>query len=225
MVGSIGENCLKEKSMKLKIYSLAILFVASVFFTGCDEESEGVSRTTYYAIIALKGNQWNRVTKGGTWTDLGAIATEDDKEIPLTVGGDVVDVNVPGVYTLTYTAVNKDGFSSTEYRYVGVIDPAVEDIDLTGKYKRNAGAFGVSTVTKLDDNFYISDNVGGVAVPGPGVSVRFYHYAPGKLAVPYQLVNGVPFYCVDATVEVGESYSWVVRNGGYGTQLRTFVKQ
>lgn len=65
------------------------------------------------------------------------------------------------MYTITYTALNKDGYSATEYRYVGVIAPNVKGIDMSGKYKRNAGALGVSTVTKISDNFYKSDNVGG----------------------------------------------------------------
>jgi hypothetical protein len=212
--------------MKTKLYITALMLFCAAVITGCgDLDSEGVSKTTYYAIIQLNGEQWNRVSQGDTWTDPGAVATEDEQEIALTTGGDVVDTNTPGVYTITYKATNKDGFSSTAYRYVGVIAPSVEGIDLTGKYKRNAGAFGVSTVTKVADNLYKTDNVGGVAAGGPGTTVYFYHYDDGTLGVPYQIVAGSPFYCTDASVDVGASYSWVVINGGYGTALRTFIKQ
>ena len=173
----------------------------------------------------MQGEVWNRITQGGTWTDPGVTAKEGEADIEVTVGGDVVDVNTPGAYAISYTATNNDGFSSTIYRYVGVISPSVEGIDITGAYKRDAGAFGVSTVTKIDENLYTTDNVGGVATGGPSTTVYFYHYDEGLLAVPSQDVMGSTFSCTDATIEVGVSYSWIVVNSGYGPALRNFVKQ
>jgi hypothetical protein len=204
-------------------YTIAI---ALLMMAGCEREfdSEGVSRITTYATFKMEGKVWNRVTQGGAWTDPGVTAKEGESDIEVTVGGDVVDVNTPGAYAISYTATNKDGFSSTLYRYVGVISPNVEGIDISGAYKRNAGALGVSTVTKIDENLYTSDNVGGVAVGGPTTTVYFYHYDEGLLAVPSQDVLGSTFACTDATINVGVSYSWAVINPGYGTVLRTFEK-
>ena len=193
----------------------------------CDREfdSEGVSRVTTYATLTMQGEVWNRIPQGGTWTDPGVTAKEGEADIEVKVGGDVVDVNTPGAYAISYTATNKDGFSSTLYRYVGVISPSVEGVDITGSYKRDAGAFGVSTVTKIDENLYTTDNVGGVATGGPSTTVYFYHYDEGLLAVPSQDVMGSTFSCTNATIEVGVSYSWIVVNSGYGPALRNFVKQ
>lgn len=212
--------------MKTKIFLIIAIF-GQIVFTGCSDQldSEGISKITYYPTITLKGERWNRITQGGTWTDLGVTAMEGETELTPVIGGDVVDVNTPGVYVITYTATNKDGFSLTEYRYIGVISPNVEGIDLTGSYKRNAGAGGTSTVTKVGENIYTTDNIGGVAEPGATTTVHFYHYADGLLGVPYQLVVGSPFFATDATVDVGVSYSWLVVNPGYGTALRTFEKQ
>jgi hypothetical protein len=209
---------------KKLIYIITFGLLATI---SCDREfdSEGVSRITTYATLTMQGEVWNRITQGGTWTDPGVTAKEGTADIEVTVGGDVVDVNTPGAYAISYTATNKDGFSSTIYRYVGVISPNVEGIDITGAYKRNAGAMGVSTVTKIDENLYTSDNVGGVATGGPSTTVYFYHYDDGLLAVPSQDVMGSTFSCEDATIDVGVSYSWVVINSGYGAALRTFVKQ
>ncbi|MDQ3142308.1 MAG: DUF5011 domain-containing protein [Bacteroidota bacterium] len=208
-----------------KYILIGFLFTSLFLVSSCEEETVNVSRITYYPEITLAGEQWNTVKQGGSFTDLGVKAFEGDTEIIPVVGGDVVNTNVPGVYTITYTALNKDGYSATEYRYVGVIAPDVEGIDLSGQYKRTAGAKGVSTVTKISDNFYTSDNVGGVASPGLATTVRFYHYQGNKLGVPPQIVAGSLFSCDMSTVEVGVKYSWRVLNSGYGTALRTFIKQ
>lgn len=201
--------------------------IALTLFTAssCEEDkvTEGISTITFYPVITLKGEQWNQVPVGGTFTDPGATATEGETEIQVKVSG-TVDTKTPGVYVITYDAVNKDGYSSTEYRYIGVISPAAS-VDITGNYKRNAGAEGVSKVTKVSGNLYRADNVGGVAVPAPGDAVLFYYFDKGKLGVPYQLTSGNSFEATDATIKEGVSYSWVVINPGYGTALRTFVKQ
>lgn len=209
-----------KKGLKLIMIALTLFAAFS-----CEEDkvTEGISRITYYPVITLKGEQWNQVPVGGTFTDAGATAKEGDTEIPVKTSG-TVDTKTPGVYVIEYTAVNKDGYSSVEYRYVGVISAAAT-ADISGNYKRNAGAFGVSKVTKVSGNLYTSDNVGGVAVPSPGETVYFYYFDKGKIGCPYQRTSGNAFECTNASIKEGVSYSWVVINPGFGTALRTFEKQ
>ncbi|HWV32331.1 MAG TPA: DUF5011 domain-containing protein [Dyadobacter sp.] len=206
---------------------IKLIMIALTLFAAfsCEEDkvTEGISSITYYPVITLKGEQWNQVAVGGTFTDPGATAKEGDTEIQVKVSG-TVDTKTPGVYVITYDAVNKDGYSSTEYRYIGVISAAATT-DITGSYQRNGGANGVSKVTKVSGNLYRADNVGGVAVPAPGDAVLFYYFDKGKIGVPYQLTSGNAFECINASIKEGVSYSWVVINPGYGDALRTFVKQ
>lgn len=211
--------------MKNKLIYITTILLAIIGFS-CEPEkvTEGISQITYFPEITVNGEVWNTVKVGETFTDPGAKAVEGETEITVKVVG-AVDTSKPGVYTLRYDAVNADGFSSSEYRYVGVISPSVEGLDLTGAYKRTAGDMGISNVTKISDNLYYADNVGGVAVTDPSLGVYFYHYDAGKLGVPYQRTPGNAFEAIDATVDVGVSYSWVVINSGYGTALRTFIKQ
>ena len=201
---------------------MIVLALFAAFSCEEDKVTEGISSITYYPVITLKGEQWNQVAVGGTFTDPGATAKEGDTEIQVKVSG-TVDTKTPGVYVITYDAVNKDGYSSTEYRYIGVISAAATT-DITGSYQRNAGANGVSKVTKVSGNLYKADNVGGVAVPAPGDAVLFYYFDKGKIGVPYQLTPGNAFECTNASIKEGVSYSWVVINPGFGTALRTFVK-
>lgn len=212
---------MKNKFLILK--SLLLVSILSQF--SCEKPEENVSRITYYPIISLKGQQWNTVDLNGSFTDPGVTAKEGDQTINVETGGDVVNTQKAGVYVITYTAVNKDGYSATEYRYVGVIDPSVKGKDMSGLYRRNAGAMGYSNVKRISEAFYSSDNVGGIASGGPATTVYFYHYKDNLLGVPLQLVAGSPFSCDNATVDLGVNYKWIVRNSGYGTALRTFVKQ
>jgi len=210
--------------MKNIKYIFLLIFTAG-FFSSCerDLETEGLSRITYYPVLTIKGEQWNSVLVGDSFTDAGVTATEGESEIEVTTTG-TVNTSVPGVYTLTYTATSKDGFSASTRRYVGVIDPAAAAMDLSGQYRRNVTAFGVSTVTKLGPGLYQSNNVGGVAVPGPSVTVKFYHWQGNKIGAPVQDVSGSEFSTINGTIIPGVSYTWTVINPGYGTAARTFVK-
>ncbi len=210
----------------MKIMNKYYVLFLLIFFTllSCEKETKDISRVTYFPEIEVKGEQWQQIAVGGTFTDAGAIATAGATEIPVTTQGEV-DVNTPGVYTIEYSAVNSDGFSVKNYRYIGVIDPSVTETDISGVYKRNAGALGLSTVTKISGNLYRTNNVGGVAAPTDATSVYFYYYNVGEIDAPFQDNGFNEFECIDESISEGVSYSWVVLNSGYGTALRTFVKQ
>lgn len=215
--------------MKIKFKYIVIALIG-VLLASCElaQTSENISKITYYPVIKLKGQQWSTVLQGSAYTDPGANVFEGETEIKFASVTGTVNTSVPGVYIITYVSEpNKDGFSSQEYRYIGVIAPAVAGsaIDLSGNYKRTAGDQGISVVTKIANNFYYADNVGGVKTTNPSLGVYFYHYDVGKLGVPYQLTPGNAFECTNGSVVVGVSYSWVVINPGYGTALRTFIKQ
>ncbi len=203
----------------------ALAVIASFALQGCekDDETANVSFVTTYPVVTMAGEQWIAIPVGGTFTDPGATATVGESSTEVTVSG-TVDTNVPGVYVITYTATNPENFSASATRYVGVIAPEAAAIDLSGQYRRTAGALGVSTVTRIAPGLYETDNVGGVAEPGPETTVRFFHYEGTTLAVPEQDVQGSTFSAEDATVIPGVSYSWSVINAGYGDVLRTFVK-
>jgi hypothetical protein len=210
--------------MKIQLKYIVIVLISGLWSCEPNLETEGISRVTYYPTILLKGERWNQIPVGGTFTDPGVTALEGDTPLTTTVTGSV-DTNVPGVYTIQYDAVNRDGYSASEYRYVGVVAPSVGSVDISGSYQRNAGARGISTVTRISGNLYYANNVGGVAVPDPSLGVYFYHFDTGKIGVPFQRTPGNAFACINASIIEGVSYSWVVINSGYGTALRTFVKQ
>ena len=71
-------------------------------------------------VVTLTGSATMSVVQGGTFTDLGATATDNvDGNVPVTVSGSV-NTAVAGVYTLTYTATDQDGNVGTAIRQVTV---------------------------------------------------------------------------------------------------------
>jgi hypothetical protein len=207
----------------IKYTAIAIL-TGMLFACEPDKVTEGISDITFFPVITMKGEQWDQVPLGTKYTDPGVESKENADVITTKITG-AVDETKAGVYTIRYDAVNKDGYASTEYRYVGVIDPAVAGTDISGTYKRNAGEMGISNVTKVSGNLYHTDNIGGVAIPNAGLGVYFYHYAKGKLGVPFQLTPGNSFEASNGAIVEGTQYSWSVINAGYGTAVRTFIKQ
>lgn len=219
--------------MKRLKYILPILFFATMIGCKKDLDSEVVSSITHYAVFKMAGDPVESVIVGTPYTDPGVTAYENGVEIPHTTTGSV-DPNTPGGYVITYTAVNKDGYTSSAIRIVGVITSDVLTDDFTGSYKRNAGANGVAKWTKVKDGIYLNSDVGGADVDG---SVYVVNIKKNIVVVPHQPFagSGSDTYCenVDGkSLEIPFTfgpigticYQWIVINSGYGAGPRQFVR-
>jgi len=218
--------------MKIFKYILPVLLITALL--GCKKEldSEGVSKITYYPDIKLAGKTAESVIVGNAYTDPGAKAYENGVEIPVKVTGSV-NSNALGGYIIIYSATNKDGYSATKFRVVGVITSDVLSDDFSGQYKRNAGAKGVATWTKVADGVYLDSDVGGANTDG---SVYVVNIKKNIVVVPHQPFagSGSDTYCDDGSgnIEVAFTfgnigdicYKWKVINSGYGPAVRSFVR-
>ena len=120
--------------MKQIIYILGIvLLLGSV--VSCEKESEGLSRVTHYVDINLEGPATVTVPVGTEYNEPGYTAVEGETDVTDQVEtADNINNSQIGVYNVTYTAVNQDGFPSSKSRTVVVYDPAAPDVDLSGTY-------------------------------------------------------------------------------------------
>ena len=158
---------------------LSILVVAFLVFSCSPEDSGNVSKITYYPEFKLNGDDVMFINKGDEFVDEGVIATEGDTEIPYTTkvtgkyrGGTSVDSNVVDIYTITYTAVNQDGFTGTAMRTVYVIETGDLVNSIAGLYTSTVLRNGANTAAyqnmkyvliwqNTDGTYQVSDAFGG----------------------------------------------------------------
>lgn len=222
--------------MKRNINLFALL-LSFMIITSCKKDDftypegqVGVSKITYYIDLSPKGDQLIIINKGDAYTDAGANSIAGGKDAPYTSSG-TVNAATPGVYIINYSATNTDGFPSSSYRTVVVMDPAAGAKDLSGSFARSTNG-AVSVWTKLSPGIYTVVNPGGF--PGVTWSVTVVNYSGNNIAIPQQesavgtfaSANGVatPGVVPPDVVSPMISYSWNVINGGYGTQSRIFNK-
>lgn len=211
---------------KILFLALGVAFMLS----SCEKDSLGVSTVTTYPTVEVVGDEALTILVGGAYTDQGCIAMEGPEDITsrvVTTGS--VDPSTPGVYTITYTVANKDGFTAFNRRYIGVIDATAAAMDISGSYRRNAGAKGFATVTKLTyPGLYINNNPGGIdlSTGAAPINIYMFHWTATKVGAPTQSSTVGDFACTSGVYDdVAKLYKWVCINAGYGTALRTFNKQ
>ncbi len=186
----------------------------------------GHSRIIFFPSVAIKGDKLIILQPGTAYTDPGVTALLNGATTPTTTSG-AVDVTKPGVYVLTYTAKNPEGYTASDTRTVAVIGNDVSTHNYSGTYARyvsNAPNGQTSTWTKTANGVYTVVNPGGAT----GVTVTAVNYSGNNIAIPQQVVSAGQFsstggvYSPDATPP---QYQWAIINSGYGTAVRTFIKQ
>lgn len=163
--------------MKSKIFNLLVFILGIGMMTGCDDDSTGGwTRITYYPTLTMLGEESVITELGTEYVDAGCTADLNGEDVTDQIEiVSTVDTDVAGVYSVTYTATNDDGFSVTQTRTVYVADPTPSIIS-TGMHTTLAGtqrfwysseavvAFSGYEVLILQVEpgvFYISDFMGG----------------------------------------------------------------
>lgn len=190
------------------------------------QDTVGHSRVTYFPVVTVKGPAFIPIAMGSTYTDPGVTATEAGANIAVTTSG-TVNTGVPGVYSLTYTAVNKDGFPATGSRTVVVYstDATAAANDFSGNYARTSNG-SIATWTKIAPGVYTVFNPGGA--PGTNVTVVVINPTGLTIDLPSQKIGDGSLMSANSETYTNSNppqYSWAIVNPGYGTALRTFVKQ
>jgi hypothetical protein len=152
---------------KLSIILFSMLGI--VLAISCNKEPDfnypegmvGRSRITFFPTFEMTGDPVMSIVKGTPWTDPGIKATEAGAEIPVTTTG-AVNPDEVGLYTLTYSATNRDGFSASTTRTVVVIpDHEIPGLDISGEYLPIGGAPANAIITKQAEGVYFTTNCWG----------------------------------------------------------------
>lgn len=170
---------------KILLYS----FLLTLFFgvVSCDKESEDISTLTSYVTIVLEGDEVVFHQKGTPWVDPGYSATEAGEDVTADVVATTPDIDNIGSYTLTYTAVNSDGYSGSVSRKVVVYSPGLSTLDISGTYSGDVFRLNTSdnstrsfadnevviTATSVPGLYHISDWIGGFYNVGYGYGAGY----------------------------------------------------
>jgi hypothetical protein len=210
-----------------KVYLILTLF-SSIFFINCEKVSTAnVSKVTSYPTITLTGAKFIIVNQGDSFTDPGAVGTAGSQILKLNVTG-TVDTKVIGVYPLTYSAKNDDGFSAESSRRVIVVSTKPSTIDLSGVFVRNGA--NINNITKISDRVYKCDNAGGVGEASANIKLTmfFINLDDTKVYAPLQdnvSPSGNTAESSVGTIKSANEFNWYIYAAPYGPALRTFVRK
>lgn len=159
--------------MKSKIIYIMMALVASVALAGCtDDSTDNETWVVYYPSLVLVGDATVYLDKGSDYVEPGYTATNEGQDVSdqVVVSGSV-DGTTSGIYTITYSISNSDGYSASTSRTVIVLDPndEVEGIYLTdpSSYRLYSGAqvvYGGSyqiLIINYGSYYYVDDLLGG----------------------------------------------------------------
>jgi len=217
-----------------KIFLLTTgFFILTIIMVSCkkdvvqNDNQVGSSKITYYAILNMAGNVYMADSVGIPFADPGVTATANGVSLPVTVSG-TVDQTTPGVYVLTYSAVNKDGYPASIQRWVAVYSTtaSADTNDFSGNYARTTNN-SIAIWSKLAPGVYKVINPGGAPTDSLFTAIVFNPTAD-SISMPSQISsNGTTVDATGAAYDTAApaTYEWEIENSGYGTSTRHFVKQ
>jgi hypothetical protein len=115
--------------MKKMINLLALAIIGSVLFVSCNDDATSCDCCnccdTTKPVITLYGASDTTIVLNSTWTNPGAIAEDDEDGVitDIQVTG-IVNVNLTGIYVITYSATDAAGNTGTKTRTVRVRNTA-----------------------------------------------------------------------------------------------------
>ncbi len=114
----------------------ALLVSTSLLISGCggggDDTSNNTTEDTTAPTISLVGAESINIEVGSNYADAGASATDDVDGTVNVLSSGTVDTSALGSYTITYTASDAAGNTSTATRTIAVVDTTAPVITLTG---------------------------------------------------------------------------------------------
>jgi hypothetical protein len=213
---------MKQFKRFLWIYLLPVVLMTACKKVSTDNVS--VTAKVSFPEITLNGPAIQIVVLGSPYVDAGAKLKDDITGAITDIQPSSSNVNttVPGLYIVTFTAANSNGFETNATRLVAVAAVVPGSVNRAGTYLRTAT--GVNCyITKLADGVYKLENPAGFA-GSPDMVVYMVETAANVYSCPSQPVSGYGNVAVTNINFTATGVSWVVLAAGFGSGTRTFVK-
>lgn len=178
--------------MKNTFRYLGLMVCTAALLTGCEAESTAdISDVTNFAVFELTGSDEILLQKGEEYVEPGATAEEagEPVDVSTTISkgwfrGNTFDTDIPDFYTVSYSAVNQDGFEATAGRTIIVAENGDLVEDISGLYRSsivrngatNPNQQGIEYVLiweKEPGVYGISDAIGGWYMYGTNYGIGY----------------------------------------------------
>ena len=134
-----------ERAIEISIIEALLLTLGVVMLDNVTEDST-TPPDTVFPVITILGDNPASVELGSTYTDAGA--TSDGGESVSSSGS--VDTDTVGTYTITYSATDAAGNTSTATRTVNVVDTTPPVITSSDTFVADENQTAIGTVTATD---------------------------------------------------------------------------
>lgn len=164
MVGSIINDHNTLETMKKIVLYISLICITAFFYSCESDDTENVSDITNYATFEFE--DLVVIPLGGTFTPE-ASATEDGNALEVRSSGSV-NTDVVGIYDITYSATNSDGFDANVFQTVVVHDPDIIGANVSGAIQdknRPARTGIISLVEGTTSIFFVTDFAFGGTFP------------------------------------------------------------
>ena len=215
-----------------KLFILSL--IAAAAFASCKKKENTISEVHTYStpLITVSGAQYYSINVGGALPTISATAYDTfyNENCPVIMDASQLDNSTPGLYAVTLSAKNKYGMKTSTSVYVAVTDVA-SSLDITGWYQRNGTPGRSAHITKVANGMFMTDNVGGVDTTDPATGARiaavFAVTSTASIDFGTQETAGGVLSASDETLSLSTPYTvaYAISLSGFGTQVRTFVKQ
>jgi len=147
---------------------------------------EGSGPDTTPPVITLNGASSINVTQGGTYTELGATATDNidgDISANIVIGGDTVNTSVLGTYVITYNVSDAAGNNAAEViRTVTVVEPSngcsggISTFPYSESFENTLGDWTQSSEDDIDWTVYTGGTPSSNTGPSSAAEGTYYVY-------------------------------------------------
>ena len=161
-----------ERAIEISIIEALLVALGVVILDNVTEDST-TPPDTVFPVITILGDNPASVELGSTYTDAGA--TSDGGETVSSSGS--VDTNTVGTYTITYSATDAAGNTSTATRTVNVVDTTPPVITSSDTFVADENQTAIGTVTATDLQT-VTFTVSGTELQITSVGVLTFIVAP-----------------------------------------------
>lgn len=130
------------------IFKYFMVVSSLIAFISCEDTTGDLSTITYFPDFVMVGESNMVIDLGTPYAEPGVTATEAGKNLEVIIEGEV-DETKPGIYNITYSAKNSDGYPGSISREVVVSPP-------NGDFVTSIAGLYISNVQRAPD-FVVTD--------------------------------------------------------------------